>query len=954
MPSPVDPLEIQSDLTVHMKYARYLDQLNRRETWEELVNRNREMHKRRYPNMSEEIDRIYDDFVIPKKVLPSMRSLQFGGAPIEISPNRIYNCLAQETEFVTSEGVRSFADFGDGDRVRVLGHTGTWRDATVRSYGVQHLQKITLQRGNGKATRTVFATADHRWLLADGTVTTSLQEGDRLLPTPDIFSEFVYEDADPLERLYWAYGYVYGDGTCVKNGDGEYTYSMVRLCGKDADRYAERFEELGFKTSRSASLEGDVYAYTGTYLKTAPDPALDEPRLIRAFVRGYLDADGYMNPDWYEGSANVFKALQTSDSDHAVFVERCFPVAGVHVMNRFDLTGQETNYGVRGETTKYTLANSLGSSPAWTWRVTALEETDREETVWCLEVEDDHSFVLEGGIVTGNCAYGPVDDIAMFSETMFLLLGGTGVGYSVQRHHVEKLPSIKPPMQRRRYLIGDSIEGWADSVKVLMKAYLTHYPYRPDFDFSDIRPKGARLVTSGGKAPGPEPLKRALERIEDLLQTKRSGERLTPFEAHRIMCFIADAVLAGGIRRAAMISLFSMDDEEMLTAKSGDWWEAYPELARANNSVVLPRQTVTRAQFDELWATVEANRSGEPGFYWTNDVDWGTNPCAEIALRPFQFCNLCEINASTVEDQDDLEDRVRAAALIGTLQAGYTDFHYLRPVWRETTEEDALVGVGMTGIASGRVQPLDLEAAAVAVRFENARVARKISINPASRTTTVKPSGTSSMVLGTSSGIHAWHSEHYIRRIRVTKNESIYAYLDLMHPELLEDDQFDPNSAIISIPIKAPEGAVTREESSLQLFQRVMDFNERWIRAGHRFGTNTNNVSATLSIRDDEWALMGVLMWERRFDYNGLSVLPYDGGSYVQAPFESIDRHVYEDMVKNLRSVDITKVVELEDGTSLVGEAACAGGACEIDFSSLAKAPVFTPIGELVITEPMR
>jgi ribonucleoside-triphosphate reductase len=530
-----------------------------------------------------------------------------------------------------------------------------------------------------------------------------------------------------------------------------------------------------------------------------------------------------------------------------------------------------------------------------------------------------------------NCAYLPIDDWRAFGEVMFLLLGGTGVGYSVQKHHVESLPAIhRPKSKERRFLISDSIEGWADAIKAVMKSYFTGGS-SIRFDYSDIRHKGARLITSGGKAPGPEPLRICIEKIRAILDLKNDGEQLSPIEVHDIVCHIADAVLAGGIRRAALISLFSADDDDMISCKFGNWWELNPQRGRANNSAVLLRSKVTEEFFKSIWKKIELSNAGEPGIYLSNDKDWGTNPCCEIALRPFQFCNLCEVNVSDVESQEDLEARVRAAAFVGTLQASYTDFHYLRPIWQRTTEKDALLGVGMTGIGSGKVEKLDLKAAAKASREENERVAELIGINKSARTTTIKPSGTSSCVLGTSSGIHAWHNDYYLRRLRVGKNEAIYSYLAINHPNLIEDEYFRPHdTAVIGIPQKAPEGSILRSESPIQLLERVKHFNSQWIRPGHKSGMNTHNISATVSIRSHEWDAVGNWMWSNRENFNGLSVLPYDGGSYTQAPFEDITKEEYERLVETLHDVDLTGVIELEDNTEHSQEAACAGGACLI------------------------
>jgi len=533
-----------------------------------------------------------------------------------------------------------------------------------------------------------------------------------------------------------------------------------------------------------------------------------------------------------------------------------------------------------------------------------------------------------------NCGYLPVDDWRAFSEILFLLLGGTGIGFSVQKHHVQNLPEIRKPRsdRRRRFLIGDSIEGWADAVKVLMRSYFEGTS-TIQFDFSDIRPKGAKLVTSGGKAPGPEPLRVCISQIRSILNEKENGDQLEPIEVHDIVCYIADAVLAGGIRRAALISLFSADDEEMIACKTSNWWEKNPQRARANNSAVLVRHRADKTFFMKLWDRIQNSNAGEPGIYFTNDKEWGTNPCCEIGLRPFQFCNLCEVNTSNITSQEDLNERVRAAAFIGTLQASYTDFHYLRPIWRRTTEREALLGIGLTGLASGKTHQMDMVAAAQVATIENERAAKLLGINTASRVTTIKPSGTSSLVLGCSSGIHAWHSQYYIRRIRVGKNEDIYHYLAINHPELVEDEYFRPHdTAVIAIPQEAPLGAVLRTETSTSLLERVKWFSQNWIKAGHKRGNNTHNISATISLKEFEWGDTGEWMWKNRKFYNGLSVLPYHGGIYKQTPFEECTEVEYKRMLEKLKEIDLTKIIENEDNTNLSGEIACAGGACEVKY----------------------
>lgn len=530
-----------------------------------------------------------------------------------------------------------------------------------------------------------------------------------------------------------------------------------------------------------------------------------------------------------------------------------------------------------------------------------------------------------------NCAYLPIDDLHAFSETMFLLLSGTGVGYSIQNNDIEKLPTISHPSKRhRKYVIQDSIMGWADAIKTLMKSYMGKTTSNIVFDFSEIREKGAQLVTAGGKAPGPGPLKVALVQIENILTNVTEGEQLTSIEVHDILCYLADAVLAGGIRRSAMIAFFDINDQDMLLAKSGQWWETNSQRGRANNSVLLLRSDVTKDIFNSIWQKTRDSRAGEPGFYFTNNLKMGSNPCVEIGLNAKQFCNLVEVNGSIILTQEELNDAVCAAAYLGTLQAGYTDFHYLREEWQAITEEEALLGVSITGLANRKLLDLDFTEAASHVKNINKEVASLLGIKPAARLTAVKPAGTTSLVLGTSSGIHAYHSKYYIRRISLDKREALYTYLSIHHPELLEDKLDDPNVAFISVPQKAPEGAILRDESSIDLLERVKKISEEWIEPGHISGDNKHNVSCTISVKEEEWDIVRDWMWVNKDYYNGISVMPFDTGTYKQTPFETIDELTYEKLHKHIHSIDLSKIIEIEDNTDLKGEAACSGDSCEI------------------------
>lgn len=531
-----------------------------------------------------------------------------------------------------------------------------------------------------------------------------------------------------------------------------------------------------------------------------------------------------------------------------------------------------------------------------------------------------------------NCAYAPAESPKFFSELMFLLLGGTGMGYSVQKRHVKKLPMIKLPEsdQEYKFQVQDSIVGWSDAVKVVTKAFFNAGTL-PKFCYKDIRDKGSELVTTGGQAPGPDPLEACINQLIKLFR-KAVGRKLRPIEVHDMACIIADAVLAGGIRRAAMISLFDRDDEEMLTSKAGEWYIEHPYRARSNNSAVLPRGEVTGEEFVALMKRVKESGCGEPGVYWTNNKDWGTNPCCEIALRPYQMCNLTEINAGAFTTQEEFNEAAVAAAFIGTLQAGYTDFHYLNPKWKIACEKDALLGVSMTGIASGNAERLDMEQAVKCAIASNEMTAKAIGIRKAARITCVKPAGTTSLVLGTSSGIHAWHAPYYIRRMRAGKDEALAQYMMKVAPGLVEQDVFVPHQVVLSFPQKAPEGATVRSESMMSLLERVKNVSQNWVTPGHRNGVNQHNVSCTISVKNDEWVPLTEWMWDNRAHYNGISVLPYFGAeAYPQLPFEDIDEAKYNEMLPMLNGIDIGQVFE-DSGSSinLKAELACSGGACEI------------------------
>lgn len=531
-----------------------------------------------------------------------------------------------------------------------------------------------------------------------------------------------------------------------------------------------------------------------------------------------------------------------------------------------------------------------------------------------------------------NCSFRLVNDVRAFGEILYLLLSGTGVGFSVQKRHIDQLPSIRLPREEGYFAVHDSIEGWAQALDLLIEAYLLGR-IRPQFDFFQIRPKGSYLMTTGARAPGPEPLKYMLAEVEKRLKAA-VGRKLKDIEIHDIVCIISDCVLAGGIRRAALISLFDRTSTEMLKCKTGQWWTQHPYRARANNSAVLPRKQVTEEEFKAIFEITKASGSGEPGFSWTDDVDWGFNPCHEISIRNKQFCNLTTVNQTGIKTKKEFLERVAAASLLATLQASYTDFPYLTPEWRSVTEEEALIGVSFTGVAdaAGIVTSEWLRDGAEHVLSVNERIAKKIGINLAARATTNKPEGSSSAVLSSASGIHARHAKRwYLRRVRMNKDDALTMYLRSMMPDLVEDEVGSSTGAVVTIPQISPEGAISREdETAMDLFRRAMDYNTNWVGHGHRSGTNKNNVSCTISVKESEWDELGKAMFKNRSLYSGISLLPYDGGNYQQAPFETCDEATYLKYTSMVRDVDLRNVREENDMTVRTETVACGGGSCEI------------------------
>lgn len=567
-----------------------------------------------------------------------------------------------------------------------------------------------------------------------------------------------------------------------------------------------------------------------------------------------------------------------------------------------------------------------------------------------------------------NCSFTLVDRVRAFAEAMFLLLSGCGVGYSIQFEHVGKLPRLAYVDEKRvvHHVISDTIEGWADAIDALVRSYVDGTYV--EFSYHLIRPAGSPLRTSGGRAPGHVKLKAALESIRRVLHGAQ-GRKLRPIECHRIMCHTAGAVLSGGIRRSAMIALFSPDDGEMMVCKTGDWWkeDKEPYFAYANNSVALLRHETKEAQFKRVFEMIR--EFGEPGFVFLEQSHYGTNPCAEIGLDPvlrvddyptnsavrsvtgikgrgcatgWAFCNLCEINAARLRSFEDFVEAARAATLIGTLQAAYTDFPYLGPVSEAIAERDALLGIGMTGMLDAphvSCNPEYQRAIAERIKEWNADYAARIGVRPAARTTCVKPSGTTSLELGSvGSGHHAHHARRYIRRVTADEYETVFQAFRSANPHMCV--RKPDGKYVIEFPVQAPDGAILKKDmTAIQFLEMVRSTQQNWVLpgtgdSGRSPGLN-HNVSNTVNVASHEWDQVADYLWTHRDSFTGVSLLPEDPVLPFM-PFEAVtnddQERRFNELVARYEPIDYLAIVEAEDVTDLAGEAACAGpgGACSI------------------------
>lgn len=572
---------------------------------------------------------------------------------------------------------------------------------------------------------------------------------------------------------------------------------------------------------------------------------------------------------------------------------------------------------------------------------------DIYNAIYNLEVMPSMRALMSSGpaldrchVAAYNCAYLPVDSLRSFDEAMYILMCGTGVGFSVEKKYVDKLPKISEQFEQSETTIrvGDSKEGWAKAFRELLSLLVAGQI--PRWDTSSVRPAGARLKTFGGRASGPEPLEELFAFAVNLF-TQAAGRRLTTIEAHDLMCKVADIVVVGGVRRSAMISLSDVTDERMRKAKSGAWWENNGQRRLANNSAVYEHRKPDMDLFMKEWYSLYDSKSGERGFFSRSacqgiaarngrrdgSFDFGTNPCSEIILRPYQFCNLTEVVVRSTDTMDSLERKVRIAAILGTIQSTFTDFKYLRKIWKDNCDEERLLGVSLTGVCDNiglLADPGVLSKLKEVVIGTNKGWADRLGIPQSAATTCVKPSGTVSQLVNSSSGMHTRFAPFYLRTVRADNKDPLTEFLKAQGVPN-EPDLMNAQNTVFTFPQKSPEGAITRDDQdAVQALELWKNLQDNWCE---------HKPSVTINVKEDEWMKVGAWVYENFDTMSGVSFLPYDGGSYKQAPYQEIDEETYNEWVQKMPpKIDWMALQDFEkdDNTTGSQEFACSAGVCEI------------------------
>lgn len=945
---------------IHLsRYSRYLPEKGRREFWSETVGRYfdfMEVHLLKTCNyvLQPLTRQTLEEAVLNLEIMPSMRSLMTAGPALERENLSGYNCFSHETEILTKEFGRVEIGSLVGKEIHVLTSNKSWEKTVVRSFGEQKLQKLTLSFYRRK--KEIYVTEDHNWHLSDGRIvkTKDLVYTDRIpinLPKRPILS---LDNEDYLKGLI--HGIVYGDGSCIWKNTDEIKGFTIKLCGPKED-LLPIFEKAGYSYSYPASgKDPQVYIFDqetkDQQLKDLPEKEKSDEYLI-GFFRGWFATDGTIGEKGQcaihvtKSGLNFLKEINSrlgyvSDKDWLMpsktnYGIRNQPCYGIRI-ERWSLTEEDFILPIKAKRFK----------PLEAFYVPEISSSTRKEEVFCVTVPSTGNFTLGNGALTGNCAYLEVNRPKAFADTLYVLMCGTGLGFSVERQVIKNLPEI-PKLQYHNDIITveDSKEGWAQAYNELIDAlYLGNIPR--SFNTDKVRPAGAPLKTFGGRASGPKPLIDLFMFTIDKF-VGAQGRRLNSIEAHDIMCKIGEVVVVGGVRRSAMISLSNLSDDRMRVAKSGNWWETEKQRALSNNSIAFTEKPDVHAFLKEFLAIYES-RSGERGIFSRYGAEkkvrdggrrnpnhsFGCNPCAEILLRDRELCNLTEVVIRPNDTPASIIKKIMLATILGTFQSTLTNFQFVDEEWAKNCIEERLLGVSLTGImdnvlTSGKSGAQNLaaflERAKAQAIATNKQIAAELGINPSVAVTTVKPSGTVSQLVDCRSGIHAAHSEFYIRTVRSDNKDPLCKFMiDQGVPH--EPCVMKPNDVtVFSFPVHVPKkGAIFRDDlSAIQHLEIVKIYNSHW--AEH-------SVSVTVNLKEEEWPEVSGWVYRNFDSLTGISFLPHTEHSYMQAPYQEVDEQGYRELVaKSPKNIDWSNFVEYETGEDTTHGAqnlACSGTVCEI------------------------
>lgn len=936
------------------KYARYLDDKQRREHWPETVKRYFDFLSQHLSDMysydlSGEERRELEEAVLNLEVMPSMRLMMTAGEAAQRQNLSAYNPVAGNTLVVTKEYGNVAISQLEGLTAHVINKNNQWTVASFKCYGVQELFTVTFGKGkNYNNKKAVECTSNHRWLLKSGEVvsTDQLKIGDKVCFTS------LDKTRIPLDLDYdlgIKHGLIYGDGTAQKSCQRVKGYH-IRLCGKNAELLTY-FNN--YPVTYPASANGDPvvmmydsFAHTHA-LKELPSGEETDSYLL-GFIRGWLASDGSLTK---KGNQVSICGNEKSRDWLLRYAEK----VGFSP-SRVQQQPEETNLGKRKESSYKVYfhgncliyADLLASwhrdifkGPVKTdYVVSAVTPLGEKGKVFCAEVPDTNTFTLSSGLVTGNCAFVAIDDPKAFDEAMYILMCGTGVGFSVERQFVNKLPEIPETLYRSEttIVVRDSKEGWAKAFRQLIA--LLYSGEIPKWDMTKVRKAGARLRIFGGRSSGPDVLEELFNFTIRIFK-QAEGRKLTSIECHDIMCKIGEIVVVGGVRRSALISLSNLSDDRMRKAKSGEWWTKEPQRSLANNSAVYTEKPSVGA-FMEEWLSLYESKSGERGIFNRQAADlnakrtgrrkeypegFGTNPCGEITLRNCGLCNLTEVVVRPGDTWEKLGEKVRLATILGTFQSTLTYFPYVRKIWQRNAEEERLLGVSLTGIMDNELTQdpnvynlEDLKNFAIDV---NRLLSEELGINPSASITCTKPSGTVSQLVNCSSGIHGAHAPYYIRRVRGDNKDPLTKFLIskgipseacVMRPE---------STTVFSFPIKAAS------TSKLRTDMNAIDQLDVWLK--YKLHYTEHNPSVTVSVKEHEWVAVGAWVYDNFDEVQGVSFLPYDGHTYKQAPYEEITEEEYNDALSRMPTeINWDELIEIEDNVEGAQNLACSGGFCEL------------------------